>query len=178
MARAEGQIEQVADFHRQPEAAYRSALVQDHRVVVRSVFYNLALLQLEQERFQEAMFSLQSFLQDRPDHPDGNLRMGWTLLQLDRAASAETYLAPAAKLNPTAQIFSFLAEARRRQRRLQGSIETYQRALRHFPDHPQLHYELGLACDLTNNRQPALEYLKRALQLGSSPRFDCRWRLD
>lgn len=40
----------------------------------------------------------------------------------------------------------------------------------------QLHYELGLAYHLTNSRQQALEYLKKALQLGVEP--ETRLRIE
>lgn len=126
---------------------------------------NLAMIYQQNGDFTRARQEIQAVLQANPQdarayHYTGNLYAATN--QLDSAAvSYERAL----RIDPTPQTHTNLADIYRAQGRLREALPHYQKAIRSFPDNPNILWGLGLALEDSGQGQQAEALYRRAIAL-------------
>ena len=89
----------------------------------------------------------------------------WLLQHGDYEGAAEAF-ARALEMHPTAEGWLGLGWAQYRQNLLAAATETLQKGLRQWPNHPDLHYALGVVLWERGRRDAAADAFETALQCG------------
>ncbi len=148
---------------------FKNALKRDRRDPVKSAWYNLALVYLDQNNCLKAVESLEEFLKIRPRHAAANLQIGWCRMRLDQPRAAIPYLETAISIEPTAEAFSLLIDAQQAAGQPELALEACQRALESFPDQASLHLRAGLLYRDAGNKEMAIEHLQKAAASSADP---------
>ncbi len=151
---------------------WRSAMaLYEHALAVTegnyAVHNNLALILVQEGRFDEAMAHYQEAIRLNPEFAYSHNNYGNALLQVGRLNDAVAQFHAALKLNPDyAEARNNLGITLAKQGKLEDAIEQFLAALKIKSDDPRTVKNLGIALGELKNPQKVQEYLRRA---GISP---------
>ena len=139
-----GNQQKALENRLQARDQYELALARDRRKEQKATWYNYAMLYADAGMHQEAIGALENFLRHFPNHPDGNSRMGISLLEVKRYAEAAGYFKKAAQLNASLDNLAFWAQSLQQAGQIEEAIRAYQILVQRFPQAYEAFFNLGV----------------------------------
>jgi Tfp pilus assembly protein PilF len=133
--------------------------------------YQAGLEFLKQGDAASAIAPLRDAVKLDPDHFQAHLQLGDALLAAGKSAAAIDAFTRAVELNPKSPDARVgLADAQIKAGRVEDAEDTLRTGLSALPDSPELNLTLGLLLQHTGRSQQAVPLLRRAADLGLSPK--------
>jgi tetratricopeptide (TPR) repeat protein/O-antigen ligase len=126
---------------------------------------NLALIYQQKGDRQRARQEIQAVLQAAPADARSYHFLGNLYASTNQLDSAVVCYEQALRLDPAPQTHTNLADVYRAQGRLQEALPHYQKAIRSFPNNPNILWGLGLALEAAGQRPQAEALYRRAVSL-------------
>lgn len=157
-----GDAAQARESRKKAIAYFEAALKRDRREPVKSAWYNLALVYLDEANYAKAADCLDEFIKVRPRHAGANLQAGWCRMRLGKPGEAVSYLKSAVSLAPSVESFRLLIDALQSSGQAREALAVCEQALRRFPGQGSLDLRAGLLYNDVGDHAKALERLKSA----------------